>query len=523
MRLFINFTVAETNFTVPNHQNSEMEARPVGGEWLKERFKLSQYTLTHSSYIADNVAIRLTSKGNIEQDYGIKYAVADENNPVHHIEFFLKYDDLQLDFLQTVFQRTSRAEIERFVMESPAGRSARRIGFWYEFLTGQLLHLTRPISGNYTDLLDPDKYFTGRTEKNARWRINDNLLGTRAYCPIVRRTRELGHLLGQDLTTKIEALKADYPEDIFRRATNYLYSKETKSSYEIEKEKPSPDRTQKFIALLQMAGSETNEQMLRESRLVMLQNAIVDPRFATAAYRDFQNYIGQSLGNGQEIFHYICPPPVLMISLMDGLQALTLKTAGITSPEIRTAVIAFGFVFIHPFEDGNGRLHRFLIHDVLTHDEKVPKGLIIPVSAHMLNNIKEYDAILEKYSKPLMRRVRFSTSGIGEVEILNPEEVEGYFRYPDLTEECLYLVQTLHDTIQEDMPEELTFVQRFDEAKRAVQQIVDMPDKYIAQMLTFLHQNKGIFPKRRREYFDKLTDAEIAQMQEAYRRIYELD
>jgi Fic family protein len=520
---FIDFTVTETSFTVPNHQNSEMDARPIGGEWLKGHFKLSQYTLTHSSYIADNVAIRVTSKGNIEQDYGIKYAVADENNPVHHIEFFLKYDDLQLDFLQNVFQRTSRAEIEHFVMESPAGRSARRIGFWYEFLTGQLLHLIRPISGNYIDLLNPDKYFTGRTEKNARWRINDNLLGTRAYCPIVRRTRELGHLLGQDLTTKIETLKADYPEDIFRRATNYLYSKETKSSYEIEKEKPSPDRTQKFIALLQMAGSETNEQMLREGRLVMLQNAIVDPRFATAAFRDFQNYIGQSLGNGQEIFHYICPPPSLMVSLMEGLQTLALKTAGITSPEIRTAVIAFGFVFIHPFEDGNGRLHRFLIHDVLTHDEKVPKGLIIPVSAHMLNNIKEYNAILERYSKPLMRRVRFSTSDIGEAEILNPEEVEGYFRYPDLTEQCLYLVRTLHDTIQEDMPEELAFVQRFDEAKRAVQQIVDMPDKHIAQMLTFLHQNKGIFPKRRREFFDKLTDAEIEQMQEAYRRIYELD
>lgn len=499
-----------------------MEARPVGGGWLKEEYKLSQYTLTHSSYIADNAVIRMTSNGNVEQDYGIKYAVADEDNPVHHIEFFLKYDDLQLDFLQAVFKRTPTAEIEHFITGSPAGRSGRRIGFWYEFLTGQVIQLPRPISGNYIDLLDPGKYLTGRTEKNPRWRINDNLLGTRAYCPVVRRTRELEQLLGQDLTAKIEALKADYPEDIFRRATNYLYTKETKSSYEIENEKPSPDRTEKFVALLQMAGSETNEQMLQVSRLLMLQNAIVDPRFAAATFRDFQNYIGQSLGDGNEIFHYICPPPGLMASLMEGLQLLGLKTAGVTFPEIRTAVIAFGFVFIHPFEDGNGRLHRFLIHDVLAHDDKVPKGVIVPVSAHMLNNIKEYDAILEKYSKPLMRRVRFSTTGIGEVEILNPEEVEGYFRYPDLTEQCVYLVQTLHDTIRVDMPEELTFVQRFDEAKRAIQQIVDMPDKYIAQMLTFLHQNKGIFPKRRREYFDKLTDAEIERMQEAYRRIYEL-
>lgn len=283
-----------------------MEARPVGGEWLKEKYKLFQYALTHSSYIADNAAIRMTSKGSVEQDYGIKYAVTDENNPVHHIEFFLKYDDLQLDFLQAVFKRTPPAEIDRFITGSPAGRSARRIGFWYEFLTGGVIQLPRSISGNYIDLLNPEKYLTGRVEKNPRWRINDNLLGTQAYCPVVRRTRELQQLLGQDLTAKIEALKADYPEDIFRRATNYLYTKETKSSYEIEKEKPSPDRTEKFVALLQI-----------ESRLIMLQNAIVDLRFAAAAFCDFQNYIGQSLGNGHEIFHYICPPPGLMVSLME--------------------------------------------------------------------------------------------------------------------------------------------------------------------------------------------------------------
>ena len=122
-----------------------------------------------------------------------------------------------------------------------------------------------------------------------------------------------------------------------------------------------------------------------------------------------------------------------------------------------------------------------------------------------------------------MKRIKFTTSGVGEVEISNENEVEGYFRYPDLTDQCVYLVHTIHDTIQEDMPKELSFVQRFDEAKQALQQIVDMPDKLIMMMLTFLHQNKGVFPKKRREYFNKLTDEEIQQMQNAYRRIYELD
>lgn len=498
-----------------------MEARPVGGQWLKERYNLVNYTMTHSSYIANNTDIRVTSKGNIEQDYGIKYGVNDENNSLHHVEFFLKYDDFNLDFLQAVFKHIPALQVEGFINESPASRQARKIGFLYEFLTDTQLILKRPVSGNYIDLLDEEKYFTGKTEKITRWRLNNNLLGNIAYCPVVKKTKELKELLAQDLTEKINNLKSEYPEDIFRRATNYLYTKETKSSYEIEKEKPSPSRTQKFVQLLQQAGLESNEDMLKKSRLIVLQNAIVDPRYADSDFRNFQNYVGESVSYGNEFFHYICPPPGMVPSVMEGLHDLVLKTAEKTPAEIRAGLVAFGFVFIHPFEDGNGRLHRFLIHDVLTHDNKVPPGLIIPVSAHMLNNIKQYDNILEKYSKPLMNRIKFNTSATGEVTITNPNEVEGYFRYPDLTDQCVYLLHTIHDTIKEDMPQELSFILRFDEAKKAIQDIVDMPDKKITLMLTFFHQNKGVLPKRRREDFAELTDEEILKMQKAYREIYE--
>lgn len=76
--------------------------------------------------------------------------------------------------------------------------------------------------------------------------------------------------------------------------------------------------------------------------------------------------------------------------------------------------------------------------------------------------------------------------------------------------------------LTEDMPGELLFIQRYDEAKKELQYIVDMPDKLISMMLTFIHQNKGVFPKRRREYFSKLTDEEINRMQTAYRRVFEL-
>lgn len=498
-----------------------MPARPAGYQWLKGHYNLSRHSLTHSSYIGNKESIELTQKGNVDQVFGSKYAPS-ADTPLLHLEFALKYDDISLDFLRSVFERIPLQEIRTFVQAAPSSKYARKIGFLYEFLTKNSIELARPVTANYTNLLEEEEYITGSVIKNSKWKINNNLLGNQEFCPIIRKTNALISLLETDIHQKIEQLKESYPEDIFKRAANYLYNKETRSSYEIEKEKPSPDRMEKFVALLVKAGSEATEKMLEKQRLIQLQNAIVDPRFAAADFRNFQNFVGESLPNYQDMIHYICPSPAILSSLMNGLKEAAVKTNGI-NPLVRAALITFGFVFIHPFEDGNGRLHRFLIHDILVHDGIVPSGLIIPVSAHMLNNIKEYDRILEKYSKPLMQRIRYDKKDNGEITVTNPEEVEGYFRYPDLTDHCIYLIRTIQATLEEDMPEELIFLQRYDEAKKELQRIVDMPDKDINLMIIFLHQNKGVFPKRRREQFAKLTDEEIRQMQKAYRTVYELD
>jgi Fic family protein len=497
-----------------------MTPAPAGNGWLKNNFKLSDYSFTHSSYIGNNPSMEITTKGNIEQIYGPGYAVK-EDTPLAHLEFALKYDDLNLDFLKTVFSKIDQKQISDYIDQTPSGRYARKIGFLYEFLTGQELSLQNTIRGNYVDLLDPEKYITGTIAKNTKWRINDNLLGTAAYCPIVRKTRNLETLLKKNIKESIEALKKEYPESIFSRAIQYLYKKETKSSFEIEKEEPTEGRMERFVALLAKAGAQPIEEVLQAESLVRLQNIIVDPRFTANDFRDFQNYVGESLPNGQTLVHYICPPPTNLKDMMDGLRRTAAKTNGVDAG-VRAAVIAFGFVFIHPFEDGNGRLHRFLIHDILVHDGIVSQGLIIPVSAHMLNHIRDYDHILESYSKPLMQKINYQLNEQGEITITQPGKVEGYFRYPDLTAQSVYLIETIHATLQQDMPEELLFLLRYDEAKHALQNIVDMPDKEINRMLLFLHQNHGYFPKRRRKEFEKLTGEEIQQMQDAYRTIFEV-
>ena len=495
-----------------------MALQKAGSLWLAAHFELSNYRITHRSYIGTRDKIEVAHDGSIEQTYGPKYAPKTDT-AIGHIEFMFKYDDLNLDLLAAVFLKLEEQELLNYICESPSGRYSRRIGYLYEWLTNNKLNITHEISGNYTDLLDTERYLTGKIIKNARWRINDNLLGVPEFCPIIRKTQALKSLLAKDIRNEIEGLKNVYSPEIFQRASQYLYRKETRSSYEIESEKPSPDRIDRFINILYQAGKQPFSVVMAEQNLTILQNAIVDPRYAQPGFRDFQNYIGQTNYRGEEIYHYVCPPPTMVGSLMTGLTATEEKTLGI--PEVvRAAIIAFGFVFIHPFLDGNGRIHRFLIHDMLTRDGLAEQGLIIPVSAHMLQNMAAYDTVLEDYSKLLMQRVRFSISASGDLSIDNPDDVSPYFRYPDLTVQSEYLAKTIFSTIQEDLLEELFFLERYDELKKELQQLIDMPDKRLSDVIMYLHQNKGVFPNRRKKQFEEITESEFEAIEDIYSEIF---
>lgn len=490
---------------------------PIGGEWLRGKHKLYSHHLTHRSYLGTRAKVEVGENGEVTETYPAHYAP--EENTLPHIVFYLKYDDINLDFLNAVFSCLSLQDVVRYIQQKPKGRYERRIGMLYEYLTSNQLPIPDLGRENYIDLLDPDHYVTGNTVKNARWNINNNLLGDRDFCPIIRRTKRLENSLQDDFQKLIEDVRNQFPKDIFHRAVNYLYTKETRSSYQIEKEKPSPEREQRFVALLEKAGAQSIETLLSEMNLTNLQNEIVDPRYAAKGFRNFQNYIGQTTYNFKEIVHYVCPPPEFILSIMKGLGQTAQKSEGV-HPIIRATIIAFGFVFAHPFEDGNGRLHRFLIHDMLTRDKLVQKGMIIPVSAHMVNNLKEYDSALEAYSSPLMSRIKYEMKDDNTMVVTNPNEVESYFRYPDLTEQVIYLAKTIKGTITEDIFLEMDFLVKYDEVKAALQQIVDMPDRNIDMMIKFLHQNKGELAARKRKYFSELTEDEIDDMQSAFKEIF---
>lgn len=492
----------------------------IGSAWLREKYKIYRYQLTHTSIIGSRSKIETDENGNVEETYPPHYAPIPDS-PLSHVEFLLKYDDLNLAFLKAVFEEIPVADVAQSIQLKPKGSYERRIGFLYEFLTSTKLPVKDLEKGNYIDLINPQRYITGKVFKNQRWLINDNLLGNVNFCPIIRRTKHLDTLLEEDFQKSIENLSQVFPPDIFYRTVNYLYTKETRSSYQIEKEKPTPERVNRFIVLLEKAGEQPGNILLSENNLTALQNEIVDPRYAATGYRDFQNYIGQITFNYKEIIHYICPPPEYVSSIMDGLAATAGKSEG-ASAIVRAAIISFGFVFVHPFEDGNGRLHRFLIHDMLTRDKLVPQGMIIPVSAHMVNHIKEYDKALETFSVPLMKRIKYELDAANQLTVINSKEMEAYFRYPDLTSQSIYLAKTVKETIEEDIYLEMEFLVKYDEAKIAIQNIVDMPDKDTDLLIRLLHQNKGMFPIRKRKHFEKITDDEILKMQTAFQNTFNI-
>ena len=83
------------------------------------------------------------------------------------------------------------------------------------------------------------------------------------------------------------------------------------------------------------------------------------------------------------------------------------------------------------------------------------------------------------------------------------------------------LFQFIERTIDTELVEELSFLAKYDETKKAIQEIVDMPDRQIDLLIRFCLQNKGrLSASKRGSHFDFLSDDEIAQVEKAIQSAY---
>lgn len=499
------------------HEQEGMGPRPAGYEALIAKYGLEVIPNWHRSFIATGGTHRIkTVSGITEEIYPSKYRPRDGLGD--HLAFALKYDGINLSILASLFRVIPQDEFLAYVKSRPTGKYARRLWFLYEFLTASVLPLEDVKQGNYVDLLDSDQYYTTTPARQIRrQRVNDNLLGDAGFCPIIRRTEALRGFQEADLTERCRRVVSAYSPDLMKRALSYLYTKETKSSFEIEHIRPSSTRTERFIAMLQLAE---RQDFCEKTRLINLQNRIVDPRFKDSDYRTVQNYVGESVAWRRERVYFACPKPEDVAPLMGGLIAAHERMdKGGVPPVIHAAAIAYGFVFLHPFEDGNGRIHRFLIHNILARRGFTPEGIMFPVSASMLKNPAEYDASLEAFSRPLMPLVEYALDEDGRMTVHN--DTARWYAHIDMTPQAEALYKFIEHTIDTELVEELSFLAKYDETKKAIQDVIDMPDRQIDLFIRFCIQNNGRLSARKRaSQFRFLSDEEVVRMELAIQSAY---
>jgi Fic/DOC family len=511
-----------------------LDSKPLGYAWLAERFGIVTMPHWKESRSLSKGARRL-----IERDGRVIEYLPSTQDPgdevFEQLEFALRREGLNLELLRKILiQKVDRDAMTAYIRTKPTGRNARILWFFYEILTKTQLDLPDLKQGNYVDLLDQELYVTGPVRKIKRQRLNDNLLGTVHFSPIVR-WKGLPKWDETEMKDRCASIVSDYPPEVFSRAVRYLYAKESKSSHEIERETPNQKRAEAFISLLEQAW---HRNFLKKEALVELQRAIVDPRFANKGWRSEigeQVYVGESLAPDVERVHFAGPKPEDLEELMNGFLKMSnlitekiltmesdeksriLKISGGVSTLVSASVISFAFNFLHPFSDGNGRIHRFLLHHVLAHNHFGPEGIILPISAVILNRPREYDQALESFSKPLMERVEYLLDDRLRMTVTN--DTADFYRYIDLTEPTRIMIEFIRETIETELPAELRFLTAYDAIRRDLREIVELPDRIADLFVKLCHQNGGSLSKKKRELpeFAPLTDPEIASLEAVVR------
>src|ERR1700722_4882636 len=434
-----------------------------------------------------------------------------------HLTFALKYEGLNLAVLKRLFLAVGPADVEAIVRARPTGRYARRVWFLYEWLTGRTLDVPSAEMGAYVLALDPDLQLGTVGENSSRHRVRNNLPGTPAFCPLVFRTPAIEEFMAMNLAERAREVVSRAPRDLLARTAAFLLLKDSRSSYVIEGERPPQDRIQRWGRAIGEAGRVrlSLDELLRLQRIV-----IGDERFVRLGLRREGGFVGEhDRQTHAPLPDHIRVRPEGPPSLVEGMIAFDRGAEERLDAVIAAAMLAFGFVYIHPFEDGNGRIHRYLIHPVLARRGYSPQGVHFPVSAAILERIDDYCSVLESYSRRLLPVIQWQSTDKNNVEVLN--DTADFYRFFDATPHAEFLYACVRQTIERDLPDEIKFLESFDRFRAVVDSIVNMPDRTLANLFGFLRQNSGRLSTRAREKeFAAFTDDETRRIEQSYSELF---
>ena len=442
-----------------------------------------------------------------------------EDSLYKQLIFALKYEGINLLFFKKLFETLAEQDIISLVQIEPQGQYSRKIWFLYEWLSGKTLPIPDLDKGNFVTLIDEDIQFgLSASTNSSRHRIKNNLPGTVDFCPLIYKTEKLTNYINENLSNKKNSYLKAIHKDVLQRASAFLLLKDSKASFTIEGETPTNTRAVRWGKAIGQAGSKPldKEELLRLQQIV-----IENSRFVEMGFRKEGGFVGEhDRTTGEPIPEHISAKWQDIDILIDGLFATYQKMEESKFDAVLAgATIAFGFVFIHPFIDGNGRIHRYLMHHILSKMQFAQQGIIFPVSASILNHIDDYRTVLESYSHSLLDFIEWEKTKSNNVEVLN--DTIDFYRYFDATKQAEFLYDCVNDTIENVIPQEVDYLQKYDEMKSYLDDIFQMPDKTVALLIRFLDQNNGKLSKRALEKeFSVLTEEEVKEIEEHYQSYF---
>jgi hypothetical protein len=465
----------------------------IGYAQLIDRLALPVCPLARTAHISGSVNRRVDSADRILFPHG----VAIDDTVIGHLEFALRHEGVNLEVIDALFTKCPEpTALATRLRLAPNGSSIRRACHLWEWLTGNPLPIDATPAAGYVDLYPRDEYVTAEKATNDRkFRVRNNALGTPDFSPVVRRNiLPTAPSLPELLERARETLTGVTDPSLYERALSYLYLSETRSSFDIERESPSSDKQERFVQLLRQAGDTVQ---VSEQWLASLQNAVVRDVFShEVSYRTQQNWLEDATGR----ITFFPVPQADLPRAMRGWEAFINDNSRCTDVLVKAAISAFGFVYLHPFLDGNGRLHRFLIHHVLTRSGLLPGGTIVPVSAVIHKHLPEYHDVLTGFSKPVTQLWRY-VRGDPEPYIL-AKPGSGAYRFFDATQEVLFLHHMIQLAVDEEIPRQLAWLTGYDQAFNQLDAELDLPRKDLSALIRMAQSQQGrLSAHRRKQYF----------------------
>ena len=484
----------------------------AGYSWLINALDLRCVPLDHECVIGSRQALSQSAGGVKVEVFAKGYAR--EHRAIDQMLFALSYEGVNLGVLERAFQIPAvRDELAASITEKPASGYLRRLWYICENIAGHQLPLPDAAQNiPYEHLLPPERYFTGPEEMSRRHRVRMNLLGTPKLSALISRQGWTDDsLLNEQIVERMHDQMVDFSVAEIARAAQYLLTTETRSSYEIEHERPAPDRILRFVKVLEQAGQRPlDEEFLFEIHRIALGTGRPDP--SIGAYRYLQNWLGRG-----DLIHLLPPAPEAVPEMMDEWFAMRERIMRTDAPAlVKLNAIAHSFIYIHPFMDGNGRLSRFIMQDILANEGLKLQGIILPISAGLLVNLESYVGTLDALSRRLLSATQYHRRDLASEPELDEAHAHlfAHLDFTDLQGEVNKSAARVLDGLMRD---EVNHLIRRDRLKEQMNLELDLSNRDLELLIAVMYENRGRVSKRKRtSVFQHLTDDDIALAESIY-------